>query len=464
VINILTRQQREDGMQNRFRAMYGSYNTLSTEATNMIRKGKFNSVLSLGYNRSDGHRENMDYEQYSGYAKIGYDFSEHWRSFADIDLSKAYSSNPGTVDSPMFENDMDILRGIASFSLSNNYERTSGAFKLFYNFGDHYINDGYRTGGTPRQNRFNSTDWMLGVTLFQNYSFFRGNQTTVGFDFQRYGGHAWTSYLNGDPDNEIASEYMNDYAGYVNFQQLLCDKLMFNAGVRFDHHTVAGNQWVPQFGLSWFAAPNTTLKAIVSKGYRNPTMRELYMWGPRNSDLEPESLMNYEVSVGQFLLDRRLGLELNLYYIKGDNSIISAPADNSAGWQWMNTGKLENYGLELSANYRVNPHLNLNANYSYLHMEREIPASPEHKVYAGMDYTAGKWTFSTGLQYVGDLILDEDGAKDSFLLWNARASYQLTSWFDVFVRGENLLDQDYQMYTGYPMPGATVFGGISLKF
>ncbi|MDD4413782.1 MAG: TonB-dependent receptor [Oscillospiraceae bacterium] len=470
VINILTRQKREDGVSTRIRAMYGSYNTLSTEAINQTRFGKFNSVASFGYNRSDGHRPNMDFEQFSGYAKIGYDFSYHWKSFIDLNLSKTYSSNPGEITQPRFDNDMDILRGITSFSLTNSYEHTSGAFKLYYNFGDHFINDGWWEGRDPRDYRFNSTDWMLGVTAFQNYNLWRGNQTTVGFDFQRYGGHAWNEYLDSREDEQIAKEYMNDFAGYVNFQQLLWDKLMVNAGVRFDHHTITGDVWIPQFGLSWFAGRNTTVKGIVSRGYRNPNMRELYMWGPANPDLKPEDLMNYEVSVSQSLLDRKLALELNLYYIKGDNSIILV---GTRPGQYQNTGAIENYGLEFTANYRINTNLNLHANYSYLHMEHEVAYSPEHKLYAGVDYSLKKWSFSTGLQYVHNLItnapdLNADppvpSEKDSFLLWNARVSYKAAKWLDVFVRGENLLDRSYEMYKGYPMPGATVIGGITAKF
>ena len=459
VINIITRQQKENGANTHVRAMYGSFNTLSTEVVNTTRFGKFNSVLSLGYNRTDGHRENMEFEQFSGYAKVGYDFSKNWKSFVDLDLSQSYSSNPGTVQNPMIDNDMDILRGITSFSLQNEYDRTSGALKVFYNFGKHFINDGWR-GGAPRDNRFNSTDWMLGVTLFQNYRFFSGNQTTAGLDFQRYGGHAWTSYLDDRPDNDIANEYVNDIAGYVNFQQMLWSKLMVNAGVRFDHHTVAGNQWIPQFGLSYFAANNTIIKAIVSKGYRNPTIRELYMFNQRNPDLESESLMNYEVSLTQYLLNRKLQFELNFYYMDGKNSIV---LDGSN--KWINTGNIENYGLEFSGNYRVMPNLNINANYSYLHMVHKIIASPEHKLYAGVDYNIKKWYFSTGMQYVHNLVIDVDNNEnESFVLWNARVSYKPLKWFDIYVRGENLFNQKYEMYQGYPMPGATVFGGVTIKF
>lgn len=467
VINILTRQQREDGVNTRVRAMYGSYNTLSTEGVNQTRFGKFSSILSFGYNRSDGHRDNMEYEQYSGYAKAGYDLSEHWKTFVDLNLSQSYSSNPGLKGAPMFDNDMDILRGITSLSLANKYHRTSGALNVYYNFGDHYINDGYGMGGTPRESRFNSTDWMLGIAAFQNYSLWYGNQTTGGFDFQRYGGHAWTSYTNEREDSDIAKEYMNDIAGYVNFQQLLWDKLMINAGVRLAHHSVIGNEWIPQLGINWLASDNTTLKAVVSRGYRNPNIRELYMWGQKNPDLKPEDLMNYELSVNQSLLGGKLALEMNLYYIKGDNSII---IEGESPGQYMNSGKIENYGLELSANYHILPKLNLTANYSYLHMKHEIAAAPKHKLYAGADYVLRKWNFSSGVQYVNslvtkapDYVTGTTSEKESFLLWNARVLYKAGKHLDAFARGENLLDRNYQMYAGYPMPGATVFGGITIK-
>ncbi len=53
---------------------------------------------------------------------------------------------------------MDILRGTASFAVENNYGKTSGAVRAFYNWGDHEINDGYPVGGNPKTFLFNSKD------------------------------------------------------------------------------------------------------------------------------------------------------------------------------------------------------------------------------------------------------------------------------------------------------------------
>lgn len=258
---------------------------------------------------------------------------------------------------------------------------------------------------------------------------------------------------------------MNDAAAYLHVQQTLWRSLTLNAGLRLDHHSVTGNQWIPQFGASFSAGRNTQIKGVVSKGYRNPTLRELYMWAPSNSELEPENIWNYEISWTRYLFDRTLIAELNLYRIEGKNTIVDVPADNYAGWQFMNSGRIRNHGLEFLVNYRLNPKLNLNANYSYIHTKTHLPAVPEHKFFAGADYRLDNWLFSTGIQYVGNLTLDEEDPQltDSFFVWNARVSYQVNRWLGIFVRGENLLNQSYAMYTGYPMPGATVFGGISVK-
>ncbi len=78
VINIVTRQMKEEGSKTDIQAAYGSYNTLQTEVTNRLKRGRFSSIVTGSYNRSDGHRPDMDFEQYGGYAKLGYDFNDRW--------------------------------------------------------------------------------------------------------------------------------------------------------------------------------------------------------------------------------------------------------------------------------------------------------------------------------------------------------------------------------------------------
>lgn len=461
VINIISKKQRSDGIHTNARLMYGSYNTLGAEAHNSFRKGKFGSFVSLDYSSTDGHRENMDFSRYSGYARAQYDFSPQWKTFADISLSRFNASNPGSLSSPVVDNDADITRGVASFSVENNYGRTSGALKLFYNWGLHKINDGYSPGGDPKDYRFRSTDDMFGLLLYQSYSFFRGNNVTAGVDIQRFGGRARNKFA--DHYTDIADKAFNNLAGYLSVQQSLGSIFSVNAGLRVDYHEHTGTEWVPQAGLTAAPSEHTTLKAIVSKGFRNPTIREMYMFPPQNPLLEPERLINYELSVSHYFPEHSLLLDLNLFYIDGDNTIQSVVTDGKP--KYMNTGRIENYGLEAAARYRATSALSFSANYSLLHMKYKVIAAPEHKLFAGVDYKRLCWGVSTGVQYINGLYtsVNPEEKRENFLLWNVRGSYSPVYYVEFFVKGENLLAQKYEINAGYPMPRATFFGGVSLR-
>ncbi|MBP1662928.1 MAG: TonB dependent/Ligand-Gated channel, partial [Bacteroidetes bacterium] len=142
VINIITKKQKQDGSSLSFQSMYGSYNTLETQADAGIKRGKLSGNVNLAYNRSDGHREDMDFGQMAVYAKAGYELSEHWRTSADINGTRTLASNPGIVNIPVHDNDADVRRAMTSLALENDYKYTSGGLRMYYNFGKHLINDG----------------------------------------------------------------------------------------------------------------------------------------------------------------------------------------------------------------------------------------------------------------------------------------------------------------------------------
>lgn len=465
VINIITKQRDTNGSYHTGQISYGSYNSLNSEVASGIRINKFNANGSLAYRHSDGHRENMDFKQFSGYAKAGYDFTSNWNGFIDLNLSKTLSSNPGTVANPIFDNDADIIRSEVSASLENEYVNTSGALKLFYNLGVHNINDGYSAGEQPKPFRFNSNDHMYGLSVFQSYNFFEGNRTTAGVDLQRFGGKALNKFI-GEPakDSIQVDTYINNAAAYLNMQQAILEgRLTMNAGVRIDFHELNGSEWIPQLGLSYTPTTHTSLKAIVSRGFRNPTIRELYMFPPRNPDLEAERLMNYEISLLQSFPDANVDIGLNLFYINGDNMIQVNFVENRP--LNVNSGEIENKGFELTFNYQTTKNLSFATNYSLLNMTYKIVGAPEHKLYMSANYTYNRWNISSGIQYLGNLYttIVPQPVKENVWLMNARVNYAALEWLNIFLKGENLLAQDYEINAGYPMPGATVFGGLQIN-
>lgn len=471
VINIVTRKMQEDGVKTNLRAGYGSYNTLETELTNRIRKGRFSSVISGSYNRTDGHRADMGFEQYGGYAKLGYEMTDNWNLRGDVNVTHFNASYPGPVDAPLLDGDQRITRGMTSFAVENRYEKTSGAVSFFYNWGNHWINDGYTpsAGEGPQDDRFNSRDNMMGVSLYQSTQFFKGNRITLGFDWFRYGGHAWSEYVSGEnigTTSELVDKHEDELAGYIDFRQDIGSWLTFNAGLRADHHSRIGLEWVPQAGLAFHLPHAIELKASASKGFRYPILREMYMFPPQNPDLQPESMWNYELAFSQRLMEGRLTYGVNFFYIDGKNLIQTLPNPNGSGMLNQNSGEIENTGVEIQAAYRIDRHWSVDGNYSFLHMENPIIAAPEHKLYAGANFSHGRWNVSTGVQYIAGLFtaVGDQPETEDFVLWNLRASFRACKWLDIWARGENLLAQEYEINAGYPMPRATVMAGFNLSF
>lgn len=470
VVNIVTHKMQEDGVNTNFHAGYGSYNTLETELTNRIRKGRFSSVISGSYNRTDGHRADMEFEQYGGYAKLGYEITDTWNLRGDVNVTHFNASYPGPVNAPLLDGDQRITRGMTSFAIENKYEKTSGALSFFYNWGDHWINDGYTPseGEGPQDDRFLSNDNMMGISLYQSTQFFKGNRITLGLDWFRYGGRAWNEYVSGENMGTISGlvdKHEDEMAGYIDLRQDINTWLTFNAGIRIDHHSRVGTEWVPQTGVAFHLPHDIELKASASKGFRYPILREMYMFPPQNPDLQPESMWNYELAFSQRLLEGRLNYGVNLFYIDGKNLILTLPNPNGSGMLNQNSGEIENSGVEISAAYRIDRHWSIDGNYSYLHMKEPVVAAPEHKLYAGANFSYARWNLSTGIQYISGLYTQtEPVMTEDFVLWNIRASFRISRWLDIWARGENLLAQKYEINAGYPMPRATVMAGINVNF
>lgn len=463
VMNIVTRGMAKDGSETNVSLGAGSYGTLKGEVSNRQKHGKFSSTVAAQYGRTDNHRPNMGFEQYGGYVKLGYDINEHWNAYLDADVTHFNSSYPGAVDSPIYGADQWITRGVASVAVENHYDRTSGAFSVYSNFGRHKIDDGSADANNPTKRYFRSKDALTGVSWYQSAQLFTGNRLTVGIDYQHiYGNAYYTSKATGEvldtPNKQSGKSYRNEIAGYVDFCQDLLACLTFDAGIRLDHHSVTGSEWVPQVGVVYRPISTGEVKLMASKGFRNPTMREMYLYPPSNEDLEPERLWNYELSWRQRLNGFKYGA--NIYYIKGDNMIQTVNRRN------VNTGEIENWGAEVEASYRINDHWNVSTNHSFLHMEHPVVAAPEYKGYLGGNYTNGRWSVIAGLQYISGLYTEvgKNEQKENFCLLDVTVNYRLLNQCTLWMSGENLLAQRYEINKGYPMPRATVMAGVDIKF
>lgn len=475
VVNIITRHHKQEGRRTQARIMYGSYNTQKYMVNNGYNIGNFSSFISLNHDRTDGHRPNSKFHITNGFANLGYKINEHYRVTGDLSLAKFKTQNPGEIDAPVLDYLVDVLRGTTSFALENHHEKTSGALRVFYNWGNHEVNDGYKPGGTPRSYLFRSDDHNTGVLLYQSFRLVEGNTFTAGIDYKNWGGHAWNDSINGKK-GELIDKSVNEVAGYVIMQQDLFDMLSINAGVRYEHNSVFGGEWVPQAGLTVRPFEGNVIRASFSKGFRSPNIREMYMWGAANDELKPENMLNYEVAVGQSFLDGRLYGEVTAFFIDGKNMIesVSVVPGQTYPMKNRNVGTFTNKGIELEGRYQILRNLSMDMNYSYLHTSKALLAAPVHKLNLGATYSPGRFTFNANVQSVYDLYVRLENpankiseVKENYTVLNARAAYRFGSrdkGLNLFVKGENLTATRYTINYGFPMPKAVFMGGIDVTF
>jgi iron complex outermembrane receptor protein len=255
---------------------------------------------------------------------------------------------------------------------------------------------------------------------------------------------------------------------YAFTQQYLGSELLLNGGIRYELSDTYGKEWIPQIGLVWNPGEGTTLKGSVSKGYRPPSIRELYLFPPANEDLRPERMVNIETGWMQNWMDRRMKTELNVFLARGHNLIVMVPPVAPPPPTYRNTGSFLNRGIEFSAQYDPSEQLRLHTNYTFIDMNTPLPATPVHNLFVSGSYRLDKFSLQVKLQNIFKLVNDMgDGTysviERSYHLLSAVAGYRVNRWLDVFIQANNLLNQQYQINNGYPMPGTSVFGGLNLR-
>lgn len=457
-INVITKQAAADGVHTTISTQYGSYNTWLTSATNTTRFGRFNSLASVSYNRTDGTADNFDFKQADGYVKVGYDFSTRWKAAADYTIMHFKGndpiypklSNPESTD--IYR--QSITRGEASLSATNTYAGTNGTARVYYSYGSHFVDD-------PRH--FHSRDDRFGVIVYQNFSPWRGASATVGFDFDRYSGEIPVSGGNQHAPGSMSTigrKKINEYSPYVTLSQSLGGELLnLNGGVRMANSDMFDTQWVPQLGFALNPGDGYTVKGTLAMGYRNPSFRELYLYRMANPDLQPEKMMNYEVSAGK-RFSRYLNIDVTLYYSRGRDMIQVLDNRNT------NTGRFINKGVEVSASSHPLDNLRLYASYSYLHTSlNNLPGAPKNQYYLGGELTLwDRLKIAADLKGTGSLYVADDVKHQNYALLNMKLTYSICRYADIFTRLENITDARYTINRGYEMPGFTALGGIKVSF
>jgi len=268
---------------------------------------------------------------------------------------------------------------------------------------------------------------------------------------------------------------------------------------RFD--TSTDGSFSPKLGVAWHPDDKTTLRASGGRGFRAPSLFELYKVHVRgggtyyreaNPDLEPEEIWSYDVGAERFFMDN-LWARVSFYqsfardYI-GDRLIgtgrFGRPPRTRFEYKLDNISEVDIHGIEAEVQWSPIRELTLFANYTYniskvvkdennADLEGNyLPNDPRHKAHAGVHYRDPRYVnISLIGNFYADIFYDNENTLKTEDYWtvDVRVWRRFVDRITAYVNVENVFDKEYPIFLSPASgdtiaPGVVIMGGIKVEF
>lgn len=276
-------------------------------------------------------------------------------------------------------------------------------------------------------------------------------------------------------NDEVLVQERDQTGVYLEYQGRYAERLFVTAGARqddsddFASHT--SYRTSAAYLLPWVSSGVLKLKTSFGTGFRAPSLFEMdynrQQQNPILSALTPEESRGLDGGVEYFAPNGNR-FELVVFEQRIKEEIYFDLVNYSGYMQGNQTSEAR--GIELVAELLLTEFLTLNTNYTYIDTATDAgtPRSrqPKHLANLGLDYQpVDTLNFSVNLRAARDAIdLASGQALDDYQVLDASARYQVTDGAAIYVRGENILDEDYVEVPRYHTAGAAFYAGVSLTF
>ena len=159
-------------------------------------------------------------------------------------------------------------------------------------------------------------------------------------------------------------------------------------------------------------------------------------------------------------------MQATAFYTEIDD-LISYPVD---GYEQI-AGTSRTRGLELAAQLPIGDRLSAFGNYTYTNAEdpdgEQLIRVPEHEVVVGLRaQLTDRLNGYLQVQHVADRLDGFSPATpmDDYTLVNLTLDYALTDAMNLYVRLENLTDEEYQTVRGFGTSDRAVYVGVRASF
>ncbi|WP_417272946.1 TonB-dependent receptor plug domain-containing protein [Celeribacter halophilus] len=430
----------------------GSYGTYSAGVTNMIESENGHIAFSLSHFKTDGFSSSSSNDEDDGFEETFLTFGlEH-----DINDSLTLGLTGFYRDSDLeYDADWDIdatatheqkgARTYAKFETAQiSHELSASFFQSDRTYGSG-PSSYYYSSERKEVSYLGSTDLSASTTL------------TFGAEYleESYDG----TYGNGiDRNTALKGEFLFEPMAGLNL----------SAALRYDDHSDLGEHISGRLAAAWEVAPDWTLRAVLGTGFRAPSLSERFGYGG-DPDFKEETSRSAELSVERRFMGDDF-VKATLFYTEIKDKIdynYSTYAYEQLG------GTTTSKGLELSGRYVLSERFALYGNYTYTDAENRNQRAarvPRHDATIGLDTTlTDRLSGAFEVQFVSDL-KDIDTSTstlfdlDDYTLFNASLSYDLTDTVQLYLRADNLTDEDYETVSGYNTPGRSAYLGLKASF
>ncbi|MFH1969079.1 MAG: TonB-dependent receptor [Verrucomicrobiota bacterium] len=467
VVNIITRDPPEKFTTD-LAASYGTKNTRILRLDNGARIGDFGYLITASQNASDGWRENSACEGYNISGKLDYDLTRESRLTLNSGFSRQNKGVPGSTSWPT--PNAKQYDEQSWFDLTHKYElATNSCFtgKAFLNQNWQNYKDPDSFTDTISRNQKAGLDLQQTLPLGERQLLLGG--IYLENDHVNIKDAGGVSRIGGNRD-------LFTGAGFLQDEVSLMDALVVTPGLRCDIQSKWGAELSPKISGLYKIIEGTGLKASIGRGFRAPTVNELYWrddYSVGNPDLKPEESFSYDAGIQQQFGAKTM-LEVSLFQSHMKNLI--AWYDEGTGiYTVQNINDARIQGLETELSMQFTEEISGALNYTLLDAQdtsgkydgETLTYRPKNKVGGRLGYQT-KWglKLNVNADYTGSVYTDRANIKDlgGFMTLGAYAAQTVCKGVEIFARGDNILNKQYQLLDGYPMPGASVTGGVKAIF
>ncbi len=331
----------------------------------------------------------------------------------------------------------------------------------------------------PRFNsQFESYQNALGAQIQHTWRFASNQTITYGVDYRK------TDVRNRNlriSTNTRTTQYdtgLSQGAIFALYDVKFSPEFSLNLGIRQDFNSLAsGSVTSPAAGLRWQVSDSTALRANYARSFRVPTAVDLFFPGFSNPNLRPETGNAIDFGIDQTLGDFGL-LRLTAFYNEVSDAIVFTFNPVTATSAPENLRRVRTLGLEASANVQVAENTYLFANYTI--NNSQILDDPNTRLIGNRLAFTDADSFNVGLSYetpqgfyAGVLLhligqrftnLTNTESLPSYTTVDVKLRLPIDRNLSVNASLNNLFDQRYEVFPGFPGVGVNFRAGVNWSF